>query len=366
MTLSRLDNSPAVSLLIPVYNVERYLGRCMESAVSQSLPNIELICLNDGSTDGSLDILKEYSSKDPRVKVVNKANSGYGSSMNRGLDEARGEYVGILESDDFFEPDALEVLYNAARRLDADVAKADFYLFWSEPEERNERFGWVDDDAPEVVSPIEYPEVFFRKPSIWSAIYRRNFLKSNGIRFLETPGASYQDTSFNFKVWACAKRAALVRKPVIHYRQDNETSSINSPGKAFCVCDEYREMSNFVDELPDGDKKSQLQRLLVRLRFDTYMWNYERLSEPLQREFLKNVHGELLQEDRRGFTDPALFDQEKFERRKLLVEYPDIFHLQNSPDVSKGKMDTLKRYYQAGGLPLVFDAAAKKFFHRGS
>ncbi len=351
MTLSRLDNnSPAISLLIPVYNVERYLGRCMESALSQSLPNIELICLNDGSTDRSLDILKEYSSKDPRVKVIDKANSGYGSSMNRGLDEARGEYVGILESDDFFEPDALEVLYDAARRFDVDVAKADFYLFWSEPEERNERFGWVDDDAPEAVNPIEYPEVFFRKPSIWSAIYKKDFLDENGIRFLETPGASYQDAGFNFKVWASAENVALVNRPVLHYRQDNESSSVNSPGKVFCVCDEYTEMIRYIYDRFTGSKKDELLRLLVRMRFDSYMWNYERLSEELRSLFLPRMKDDFIEENHAGLYDPSLFDSIKQWRRELVIKHPDLFQLQYSSTGSKGKLSTALRYCRAGGI----------------
>ena len=106
---------PAVSLLIPIYNVERYLPECLDSAVGQTLMDIEVICINDGSTDSSPEIISRYAAKDDRIKVIDKPNSGYGCSMNLGLQEATGEYVGILESDDFFEPDALESLYRAAK-----------------------------------------------------------------------------------------------------------------------------------------------------------------------------------------------------------------------------------------------------------
>lgn len=233
-------SEPVVSLLVPIYNVERYLRECLDSACSQTLEDIEIICLNDGSTDSSPDIIREYMARDPRVRMVDKPNSGYGASMNRGLAEAHGRYIGILESDDFFEPDALELLVNAAEAYDAQVAKANFWLYWSVPEEKNELFEVVPKKAAgRPVNPSKEPEIFFAKPSIWSAVYRRDFLSEHGIDFLETPGASFQDSAFNFKVWACADRVVFLNEPVLHYRQDNESSSVNSPSKVYCICDEH-------------------------------------------------------------------------------------------------------------------------------
>ena len=110
---------PVLSLLVPIYNVERYLRQCLDSAAAQTLENIEIICINDGSTDSSPAIIREYMERDARFVMIDKANSGYGDSMNRGLDQARGEYVGILESDDFMAPDALEKLVHVARAHDA-------------------------------------------------------------------------------------------------------------------------------------------------------------------------------------------------------------------------------------------------------
>lgn len=354
-----VKDAPKVSLLIPIYNVERYLRQCLDSAVNQTLRDIEIICINDGSTDGSRAIIGEYASKDDRIRVIDKENSGYGCSMNMGIDAASGNYIGILESDDFFEPDALELLYRAAEQAKAPVAKADFYLYWSMPQEKNEAFGWVVDADPSVVRPLEYAEVFFRKPSIWSAIYSRDFLMSNGIRFLETPGASYQDAGFNFKVWACAETVALVPKRVLHYRQDNEASSVNSPGKAFCVCDEYREMARFVDSIDDEEKKDALKRIIVRMRFDVYMWNYERLNEQLQLEFLEVMREDFAKENQEGLYDEFMFDEGKRAKRSLILLHPDIFHLQHSRYASRGKLDTFKRYCRAGGPGY----ALKAFWH---
>ena len=134
------SGSPVLSLLIPIYNVQRYLRECLDSALAQTLKDIEIICINDGSTDSSPDIIREYMERDERVKMIDKANSGYGDSMNRGLEMARGEYVGILESDDFMFEDSLQKLVAKADTEHADVVKGDFYLYWSVPSERRELF----------------------------------------------------------------------------------------------------------------------------------------------------------------------------------------------------------------------------------
>ena len=106
-----LDAPVKVSIIIPVCNVEVYLRECIESALNQTLKEIEIICVNDGSTDGSLRILKEYAAKDKRVKIIDKENAGYGHTMNIGMDMAQGEYIAILESDDYILPNMMQTLY---------------------------------------------------------------------------------------------------------------------------------------------------------------------------------------------------------------------------------------------------------------
>lgn len=355
------NDKPAVSLLVPIYNVERYLEECLDSAVGQTLEDIEIICINDGSTDSSRDIIESYLVRDQRVRVIDKPNSGYGASMNKGLEAARGEYVGILESDDFFEPDALQRLLDAARSCDADVAKADFWFYWSTPEKRDQRFGWTAGMDEGLTDPVQNIDLFYRKPSIWSALYKRSFLNEKGIRFLETPGAAYQDAAFNFKVWASAERVAIVSDPILHYRQDNEASSVNSPGKVYCVCDEYREMHRFVSQMPDTADKVRLRAILARMRYDTYIWNYERLSEPLQREFVERMAEDFREDDRLGYTDLSYLQEDKRIRRAQIIDDPVFWHLGATERAVPGKLNTLRRYLKEGGLPYV----AKAILRRG-
>ena len=100
-----------ISVLVPIYNVKQYLAECIDSIIMQTLTNIEIILLDDGSTDGSAEICDEYAQKDQRIKVIHKPNSGYGATMNIGLDNARGKYVGIVESDDYIRPEMYEEQY---------------------------------------------------------------------------------------------------------------------------------------------------------------------------------------------------------------------------------------------------------------
>ena len=123
---------PKVSVLVPCYNVEKYLPECLGSIVNQTLRDIEIICINDGSTDSTLDIIKSYAEQDKRIVIIDKPNEGYGKSMNRGLDVATGEYIAIVESDDWASPDMLEKLYNTACAHQADMVKAEFVFFDSD------------------------------------------------------------------------------------------------------------------------------------------------------------------------------------------------------------------------------------------
>lgn len=341
-----MSEAPLISLLVPICNVERYLRECLDSARDQTLRDIEIICINDGSTDSSLDIINKYVAEDPRFKVIDKPNSGYGDSMNKGLARCRGEYVGILESDDYLELDGLEVMYKAAKKYDAQVVKTDFFLFWSKPAPRNVRFHWVDAINEGHINPQVERDVFYRKPSIWSAIYKRSFLEENNINFLPTPGASYQDAGFNFKVWASCTNAVLINRAFLHYRQDNEKSSVNSPGKVFCVCDEYAEMHRYLDS--HWLNRPYLRGILARMRFDSYEWNYDRLTKGLRETFLPRMREDVIEDEKKGYLDLKLFDPIKAESRRLLLKSFKLYRIKRSSDGATSRRERLKRLLNSG------------------
>lgn len=280
-----MQNNIKVSILVPIYNVEKYLSECLDSIINQTLKDIEIICINDGSTDNSLKILRDYEKKDNRIKIIDKPNSGYGASMNIGLNIAQGEYIGVVESDDFAQNDMFETLYSMAKENDTEVAKSDWYDYWSDKKfvRKNNR---ISPAKAGFVTNFEQDNSLIRiNPSVWSAIYKKEFLDKNNIRFLETPGASYQDLSFTFKVFTLAKRVILTDKAYLYYRQDNINSSVKSKTKIWCVCDEYNEIDRFMNEHPEFDNNYRTQEAI--LRYTGYLSSVLRLDDGVRLEFVK-------------------------------------------------------------------------------
>ena len=276
---------PKVSVLVPVYNVEKYLSECLESLVNQTLQDIEIICINDGSTDNSPKILEDYQEKYPQIKVINKENSGYGATMNLGLKVATGEYIGIVESDDFVKPEMFEDLYNLAAKQDADIVKSDFYFYITE-KKRARKAGKIDKTKCGKIFNIETDcKILKIMPSIWSSIYKKDFLVESGINFLETAGASYQDTSFAFKALATAKRIIFTDEAYLFYRQDNEKSSVNSKSKVYAICDEWEEITRFLNEKPEV--KEVANQIKLALQYNAYKWNLLRIHEKYRDEFIE-------------------------------------------------------------------------------
>lgn len=315
-----------VSILMPACNVEKYLRECMDSVVNQTLKEIEIICIDDGSKDSTGDILDEYAEQDDRVKVVHKPNSGYGHSMNVALGKATGEYIGIVETDDFADPDMFEKLYEAAKRCDADVVKSNYYVYVSKPEPKSEVLEILKDYNlyDRVFLPRDHQDVMRVKPCIWSGIYRRDMLEKNHIQFTETPGASYQDTSFAFKVWACAERACLVKDAYLHYRTDNENSSVKSAAKVFCLCDEYESTEKFLEERPELKKK--LEKIEISLKYESYRWNLNRLTQEFKYAFLVQMHKEFKEAKAQGLFDKKYFADFAWKNMNWIVDDMDGYY----------------------------------------
>ena len=323
--------SPKVSIVMPSLNVEKYIRQCMESVLKQTLEDIEIICVDAGSTDGTLEILEEYAHTDPRIQLIHSDKKSYGYQVNLGFDIACGEYLGIIETDDYADLEMFEVLYHIAKENDLDVVKSGFYYYYSVGEEKNipnpiasnTMSKWIFCPSTDFRSKRELVDFFNIKPTVWSSLYRRSFLYDNHIRLNETPGASYQDASFNFMVWTCAKRVQLIPECFVHYRQDNETSSINSPGKVYCICDEYAVMKHFLDEHPV--EKGVLEPVMYRIMYDSYCWNYERLSEELQNEFIIQFHKDFQQANTEGKLNKEYFEWFRWEMLQMVIEKPEEY-----------------------------------------
>lgn len=288
-----------VSIIVPTYNVEQYLEECMESIVGQTLKDLEIICVNDGSTDNSLNILKRYASTDDRIIIIDKKNEGYGCAMNDGLDRASGEYIGIVEPDDYVDLHMYEDLYHIAVEKNLDIVKADFYRFVRNKNgETLKSYDALSKDGSgynKVIDPKKNDKIFKYVLNTWSGIYRREFLEKYHIRHNTTPGASFQDNGFWFQTFCLAERVYFVNRPYYMNRRDNPNSSVKSRTKVYCMNEEYKYIHEFLDARPE------LKKIFIYVysmqRFRNYFWTYSRIDRRFKKEYLERMCAELKEAD---------------------------------------------------------------------
>ena len=272
---------PRISIIIPIYNVNKYLRECLDSIINQTLKSIEIICVNDGSTDNSLEIIKEYI-YDNRIIIINKNNSGYGDSMNQGLNIASGEYIGIVESDDFIDINMFENLYKLTKKGDIDIIRSNFYLYWEKNKKEALNFKILKNLYNKIFNPMELQNIFLVQPSIWAGIYKKLFLIKNDIKFLTTSGASYQDTSFFYKTLYKANKIFCTKKAFYYYRQSNSNSSVNNNtlNKVIFAHIELNEIEKFIKK--DIKLYNKNQRYFNTKKIMTLLWNLNRVDKKKQ------------------------------------------------------------------------------------
>ena len=218
-----------VSVIMAVYNAEPYLKQALDSIVNQSLREIEIICVDDGSTDASLCILQEYAERDSRIRVLRNTiqSDGAGAARNLGLASAVGEYISVLDADDFFELDMLELAYKKAKECMADVVAYDAYVYESLmgiDTETNYVLSVMDIKDGEAFSPKEKADNLFQLTlgAAWNCIFSREMINLNDIRFECIHHAD--DLGFAYVSFACAERMVVICKRLVHYRKQNESS----------------------------------------------------------------------------------------------------------------------------------------------
>ena len=347
---------PRISVLIPIYNVEDYLEECLWSLRRQSFGDFEALCINDGSTDSSRAIIERFCGEDRRFRLVDKPNSGYGASMNRGLAEAAGELIAILESDDIMYPMALGELTGALDGHGAEVAKGSFTFYWSQDGGRDAPWDGIPSDlCDRLVDTRIDTRIFRQKASIWSGLYRRDFLDGHDIRFQESPGASFQDTSFAFKVWSCADAATFIERPIIHYRQDREASSVNSTGKAYAICGEYAHLERWLGERPADGHTDTLWTEFQVSRLNAYLWNLDRLDAGLRVGFAERAAQEFARSRKDGTLDLSRLDGWKRLNLERLMADPAGYVAVRNRSTDAGTADKFRFCLRLGGLPALVE-----------
>lgn len=242
--------NPYISILIPIYNVEKYLQQCMESILAQTLSNVQIICINDGSSDGSKHIIENYLHKDERIILLNQKNRGYGAALNYGLTFAEADYVAIVEPDDFLDAKAFELLYETAQQYSyVDIVK---FAYWNYSiKEGKELVTASNSSMLELIKEpfliAQYPQLLLHHPSIWSCLYKSSFLKENHLNFVEAPGAGWTDNPFFIASMCLAKNIVWRNHKVYYYRQGHSTASSNLKDCRIPIL-RLQEILNFTEE----------------------------------------------------------------------------------------------------------------------
>lgn len=319
---------PKVSIVVPTYNVEIYLRECLDSLVNQTLKDIEIICVNDGSTDSSLEILNEYASKDSRIKVISKVNTGYGHTMNVGIDAATGEYLGIVEPDDYVALDMYESLYKIAKEVKGEIVKADFYRFVNEKKFVNRTYNQLTkykDFYNKIINPAQDKIVFKFVMNTWSGIYDLEFLRKNNIRHNETPGTSFQDNGFWFQGFCLSERVYFVDRAYYMNRRDNPNSSVHNKEKVYCANVEYEFIKKFLNESGLYDK---FKNVYVMKLWHNCWFTYNRIGKEFKLEYLESI-AKLFS----GFLRDNQLQKEYFSKNEIfaiskIVNSPRMFYWQ--------------------------------------
>ena len=236
--------TPAVSIIIPVYNTEKYLREALDTVLAQTMTDIEVLCVDDGSTDSSLDILHEYASKDPRVSVFTQDHQYAGAARNLGIRHAAGKYLLFLDSDDIFPPDLAAKSFARAEETNADILIFGGENYYEDTGERAPQLQLCRPDLcpGDVFSASDCPkEIYFvSSPAPWNKLFRREFIVTEGIEFQVI--RSCNDVAFVFTALGSAKRIALLDEPLVLYRQHSASLQHTLNRNPLAFYDAYTEL----------------------------------------------------------------------------------------------------------------------------
>ena len=304
---------PKVSIILPVYNVGKYLRQSLDSLINQTLENIEIICIDDGSTDESYDILEEYKSKDTRVKVIHKSNKGTGAARNDGLKLAKGECIGFVDPDDWVKPNMYERLYKEIKEKNLDIIMCmpDGY---DERNKKNAPFPYfIDENFKNIIddrifnwqdlSPFKYPMC------VWNKLYTKKLFDENNIEFAE--GLDFEDHKVIFGTLLTAKRMFFIREKLYVYRFNREGSVLSDNNRRLI---DHIEIFNIVENLmKQTNTFDALKMDFLTYKIHNLLYYYSMIKD----EYKKEYYWEML----KSLKNTDLTSEEY---NILSEKYPDI------------------------------------------
>lgn len=315
-------NKIKVSIIVPIYNVQKYLAKCLDTVINQTLKEIEIICVNDGSTDSSGKILEDFAKKDSRIIIINKKNGGLSSARNAGMKIAKGEYIGFVDSDDWIEETMFEKLYNNAKKYDSQMSICAVHKY-------DDRTKTIIDDDPYFT--LGYFNESFDGRSFnhhetkdfiielcvmaWNKIYKRSFLEREGAVFPD--GLIFEDGPFFFSIYFKMDRVSIVRDYLYYYRINRVNSIIQKGGKNFInIFDVIDLMWKEIKPLPYFDQ----------IKYDFLMSKYRDASYRCRT--IDKKYGNMFYERFKNFG--PFFDTSLFDMNIVQQKFPHIHYELNN------------------------------------
>lgn len=340
-----------LSVIIPIYNAQPYLSQCLTSICNQSFDNLEIIALNDGSTDNSLETMKKFAANDKRIKIIDKQNQGYGATCNRGISEATGDWISIIEPDDWILPNMYRDMLAFADEFETqgkalDIIKTPYWRIVNPdtPNQKQLNCSYKGRIKPkqQAFSVAEAPDLLRHHPSIWSAIYRKQFMDDHKIRFKEIPGAGWADNPFLVESLCQAKAIGYLDNAYYCYREETDEHFQgflrNNPSILF---DRWNDMVDALDRLNVRDES--IWRVQNRRGFIYYsdvreMFGESRddLNEQAKKMFAR-MNSDLV------FTDKEIAPSMKQTYASMLdIEMPHINHVAYAANLVSQSIYSLK------------------------
>ena len=314
---------PIVSVIMPVYNGETYLRQCLDSVVNQTLKEIEIICVDDGSSDRSVEILKEYAAKDERVMVLQQANAGAGAARNNGLSKASGKYLSFLDSDDFFETDMLEKAVEkiAADRADFVVFRCDHYL--NDTNTFKKAAYTLKKQTLPPYMPFNFRQITDNvfKAFVgwaWDKVYDREFVMKHNLKFQEQRTSN--DMLFVFSALVLAKRITCLDTVLAHQRRNNGESLSNTREKSwFCF---YNALKALRDVLKEEGLYEELKKDFVNYAVHFSLWNLNTITGECYEKLYTKLHEEWFEElEVTGHDEDYFYNKTEYKQLADILRY---------------------------------------------
>lgn len=322
-----------VSVLTPLYNhAGEYVRKCLESLHAQTLQEIEFILIDNGANEENKTLIAEYLEKDNRFRVLRfEENQGYGKAMNAGLNSAKGEYIGIVESDDFIKNYMYEILYDNAREKHADIVKS-LFSFWEEAKGITRQFvnTYSNKKYYKSLKSENLTELPMYWAAQWTAIYRKTMLEKNDIAWSDVKSATHQDMGFMMKTWMAADSIVIIPDNLYFYRRDNENSSTYKNNLVpWGDAKEYELLKIWMNNHPNLNKKI-FWSIYCRREFLNKSYFYSQMTKKRFKYYLFEMSDKFKKHIKDKHVDFSIFSKEEAYKYKKIAKHPLLFLFQSS------------------------------------